>query len=191
MDSVNLIYKNLKITNMKQLKTLLIATLVATAFSISSCKKIEVNETFDGAAIYFNVSPQLAGDFDYTNSYSLNINDLIKKYNVTLEDIDQLNIESATFSIVDTDINPVNFNSLDKIEMEMEVTSPGRKVMWKDPVPSTGQSTIDADVDKTVNYKDYATSNNTTVKVKGRINSEIGHSVKIKCVIKWRVKAGV
>jgi hypothetical protein len=178
---------------MRTLKTLSIAILAIFLFSNAQCnKKIKLVKTIDGATATFIATPQSAGNYDYSQLVKMDMEAELKKFDISLSSLTAATIESATITLIDSTATPVTFDIMDNISLELGNTSvPLRKLVWKDPVPHTGLTTLQADADTEFDVLPLVKSNEVNYHFTGKLNAALDHPITITIAIKWHVTAEI
>lgn len=171
------------------MKLLPLAAIVTLVFS-AGCKLIDVKKNINGGSVTFTVATQKAGTYDDSRDVTVDIKEELKKYNVDISKIKKLYMESAKFTIIDATASPVTFDVVDNATVEIGSTSaalPLKKIAWKDPVPHTGQTSIDADVDNSIDLIPFANAGTVQYHVFGTLNADLDHDIEIKSEFTWTV----
>lgn len=176
---------------MKQLFRILpLAAIAALVFS-AGCKLIDVKKDINGGSVTFTVATQKMGTYDDSRDVTVDIKEELKKYNVDISKIKKLYMKSAKFSIIDPSVSPVTFDVVDNATVEIGSTSaslPLKKIAWKDPVPHTGLTSVDAEVDSSIDLVPFANAGNVQYHVFGTLNSDLDHEIQIKSEFTWTVE---
>lgn len=165
---------------------------IAAVTFITACDKIiELKADINGGSITFNLDPQAKGSYEDQQNITIDIQSELEKNNVDINKLKKLYLKSATFTIVDTTASPVTFDIANSATLEIGSTVamlPMTKLAWKDPIPNTGASIIDADVDGSVDLLPFAKAGNVQYRVYGTLNGDLDHAVDIKAELKWTIE---
>jgi hypothetical protein len=177
---------------MKKLNKLAyVAALFFSAFLLNSCdqvKVIKVEKTIDGGTVEFLLAPQTNLNYDVAKSDMMDIAELIKPYDLTMDNLKSLKIESAVVDIIDSTATPVNFDIADNMSVEIGTsTLASNKIAYKDPVPHTGLIALPLDVMPDVDLIPYAKSNDINYHLKLKLNKALDHPVQMKLTLKWKI----
>lgn len=177
---------------MKTLKNIFIASIATGFVLVAGCKKLTINKDFDGGTIVFQINPQSAGSYDEVSNVKFNLQSELDKLGIKMDRIKSLHLKKATFIINDTTPSPVTFDIVDNASLELSTaTKPFKKIAWKDPMPHTGLTAVDADVDGSIDIVEYAKEDNVIYHLKGALNTALTHPVEIKAQLSWNVEAGL
>lgn len=172
-------------------KTWLFVVCSFLAFSFNGCKDVKlltVEETLDGGTIEFILSPQSSMDYDVAKDASMNVEELLKPYKLSMDNIKSLNLESANVEILDSLPTPLTFDIADNMSVELGApTIPLTKIAFKDPVPHDASKNLSLDIQNGVDMIPYAKANTVNYHMKLKLNQVLTHPVLLKVNVKWKV----
>jgi hypothetical protein len=176
---------------MKTITKFLPLFLITGLLFAGGCKLVNISKDINGGSVTFTLTTQSKGTYDEMADVTIDIKEELKKYSVDISKLKKLYIKSAKFTIIDLSASPVNFNIVDNAILEIGSTSaalPMKKLAWKDPVPHSGASSIDADVDGTVDLIPYANAGAVQYHVHGTLNTDLDHEIDLKSEFTWVVE---
>lgn len=182
---------------MKKINKIAMVALMAVGFlGMSSCedvKILKVSQVLDGGSVEFLLAPQTAMEYDEAMTEKMDIAALIKPYNLSLDQLKSLHIESAEVEFVDSNSTVIpDFDIVDNMSVELGTsTIPMNKIAYKDPVPHTGLIWLSLDVNKDVDLIPYAKANDISYHLKLKLNKKLNQPVIMKLSVKWKVEGEI
>ena len=174
---------------MKSLKIACLALVAVFMFTNSTCKKkIRLEKSINSKSIDFIALPQAAGTFTFSKTQDLDIDALLKDYDLSLTNVMSIQPESLVITIEDTTATPVTYDIVDNVILNMGTnTIPMKKVAWKDPMPKGGLTSVSPDVDTNIDILELAKANTISYDFTGKLNTALNHQVKMKATFTWKV----
>ncbi len=174
---------------MKSLKIACLALVAVFMFTSSTCnKKIKIEKSISTASIDFIALPQAAGAFTFSKTQDLNLEGLLKDYDLTMANVMSIQPQSLVITIDDTTATKITYDIVDNVILNMGTnTIPMKKVAWKDPMPKGGLTSISPDVDTNIDILEVAKANTVSYDFTGKLNAPLTHQVKMKAVFTWKV----
>jgi hypothetical protein len=178
---------------MKNLKISVLSAFLLSLFLFSSCgKKVQVVKTVEGSDITFTVPAQPAGDFSYSHSAKFDIEAKLKDYNVTMDDVKNVKLESMELIIEDPMTPAVTWDIVDNMKVDLESsTIPKIQVAAIDNVPHNGASSISPTTADNTELVNFARGNDITYWFSGTTNKPLDHDITVRAKVKYKVTAEV
>ncbi len=173
------------------MKTTLKLITLSAVIALFGCKDKLTNIDIDqnkSTAEFTIVSGAPAGVYNDSVIFNSDFEKIAKDNGVKTENFKSLKLKEAKAIIT----NGKTFDPLSKITIILEATGlPTKTILVKDPVNGAGLSTINFDVDQSVDLLPYFKTNNITIRSNSVLSSSVVDEIKMKLELKYTVNAGL